>query len=682
MVPLRRAKLRLLGLTVLGAIWFAAHPATSWALSNGDCLDCHGDPGILTWSAAEKAGNVEKGGPVHPARHIGLFPGISLHVDADAFKASVHGDLSCTDCHQDVTGLPHKARLSLVDCSGCHSKAAAVFAKSRHVIRRGAETGIDAPRCSDCHGAHAIPPSTVSTSPVYYRNVAATCTRCHGNEQVVAKGGIAIPGAARLYAESIHNRAIVEKGLNKSATCVDCHGSHDIKDNLDPSSPIFRANIPATCGKCHYGVFTIYRESVHGVALARGVPDAPACNDCHGEHDIRQAADPNSPVSVMAVSEKTCPSCHAAEKLSSRYGVPMGKVEGYRESFHGLSQRLGDRTVASCSSCHGVHEIFPSSDPRSTVNPKNLPVTCGKCHPGATANFAKGNIHAGTGGAGATIKYWVRNTYIWLIVLVIGGMVAHNGADYFRKMQERYRKRREWAHSAYVRMNRTERIQHVLTFSTFIVLVITGFALKFKWSIPLLGDQTNVWLRGTLHRLAALIMVGTCLYHLAYVVFTQRGRDQFLHMMPRLKDAHDVVGMLRYFAGLSPHRPKFDRYSYVEKAEYLALVWGSMVMIVTGFMLWFENTTLKHIPMWGVDVATLVHYYEAILATLAILVWHFYYVFVNPDFAPMAFTWIDGKLSREEMEHEHPLELEEIEKAGGAAEGTAPPTTKMLTEEE
>jgi len=119
----------------------------------------------------------------------------------------------------------------------------------------------------------------------------------------------------------------------------------------------------------------------------------------------------------------------------------------------------------------------------------------------------------------------------------------------------------------------------------------------------------------------------------------------------------------------------------VEKAEYLALVWGTIVMIVTGFMLWFENETLKRIPMWGLDVATLIHYYEAILATLAIFVWHLYYVIINPDFAPMSLTWIDGKISRHHMEHEHPLELEEIEEREARGEGAVPGSTILLTEE-
>jgi cytochrome b subunit of formate dehydrogenase len=681
MFPLRRGRTRVAVLVGLFALLLAFVPSSLRAMENSECFDCHGDREILSWSAEDRASNVTPGGPERAYRLASPFPGISLHVDAALYEASVHADLSCTDCHADIKDLPHTARLKEVNCSGCHSEEAAVYAKSRHVVGYKRMAGIEAPRCVDCHGAHAIPKSTLSSSPVYFRNISTTCTRCHGNREVIEQGGIAIPGASRMYEKSIHNKAIVEKGLNKSASCVDCHGAHDLKDRFDPSSPIYRMNIPETCGKCHYGVFTIFRESVHGVALSRGVPDAPGCTDCHGEHEIRQADDPNSAVSFMAISEKTCPSCHAAEKLAARYGVQTDKVKGYRDSFHGLSQRLGDRTVANCSSCHGVHEIFTTADPRSTVNPKNLPVTCGKCHPGATENFAKGNIHAGAGGAGSTVKYWVKNIYIWLIVVVIGGMLLHNGADYIRKMQALYRQRQEWLHPGYERLNRSERIQHLLTLSSFFVLVITGFALKFKWSIPFLSDATNVSLRGDGHRAAAIVMVVTSVYHVFYAVFTERGRDQLARMMPCWQDALDVVAMLKYYAGLSEHKPKFGRYSYVEKAEYLALVWGTIVMVVTGFMLWFENETLKRIPMWGLDVATLVHYYEAILATLAIFVWHLYYVIINPDFAPMSFTWIDGKLSRHHMEHEHPLELEEIEGRERRAGGEIPGATTLLTEE-
>ena len=118
--------------------------------------------------------------------------------------------------------------------------------------------------------------------------------------------------------------------------------------------------------------------------------------------------------------------------------------------------------------------------------------------------------------------------------------------------------------------------------------------------------------------------------------------------------------MAGYYLGRRPDRPAYDRFGYVEKLEYWALVWGSAVMTVTGFALWFENQSLSVVPLWGLDLATVIHYYEAWLATLAIVVWHFYWVIFNPEVYPMSLVWLDGRLSAEAMEHEHPRELERL----------------------
>src|SRR5512146_119258 len=128
---------------VFGVLCLAAAPAVTWALDNGQCFDCHGDAGITTWSKDDLASNVKEGGPPKVARDIGLFPDITLHVDPDKYKASVHADLSCTDCHGDISALPHLARLKPVDCSGCHSEVAAVYAKSRHMVVKKKQTGVD-----------------------------------------------------------------------------------------------------------------------------------------------------------------------------------------------------------------------------------------------------------------------------------------------------------------------------------------------------------------------------------------------------------------------------------------------------------------------------------------------------------------------------------------------------------
>jgi cytochrome b subunit of formate dehydrogenase len=457
-----------------------------------------------------------------------------------------------------------------------------------------------------------------------------------------------------MYMKSTHFKKIADGAAN----CKDCHAPgdpHDLKDRTDPTSPIHKNNIASTCGNCHDGAVGPWRESVHGVAFLRGTPDAPTCTTCHGEHLNVPKGDP--------ALTTGCANCHGSEKLASMYSFKGGKVAGYNMSFHGLAAKLGDRRVANCASCHGNHAVFPAADPRSSVNQANLAKTCGQegCHPGVKNFAAMGNIHVDNEGEGALIKKIVKNVYIYLIIFgTIGGMLAHNMMDFYRKMKIRYAKRKK--EQLYVRMNGTERLHHFVTLSTFITLVITGFSLKWQVNLfPWLDEAKGAVWRGWIHRGAAVLMIYGSLDHVRYILTTERGRDQFRRMLPVPKDAKDILHNLKFFLGIVDHPPRFARWTYIEKMEYLALLWGTIVMIATGFLLWFPTQALKHMPMWGIDVATLVHYYEAILATLAIIVWHWYTVFLNPDFAPMAFTWIDGNLTRAEMAHEHPLDLEEIE---------------------
>lgn len=111
-----------------------------------------------------------------------------------------------------------------------------------------------------------------------------------------------------------------------------------------------------------------------------------------------------------------------------------------------------------------------------------------------------------------------------------------------------------------------------------------------------------------------------------------------------------------------PKKPLFERFGYIEKAEYWALVWGVIVMAVTGFIMWFDNYFMGQLTKLGWDISRTIHFYEACLATLAILAWHFYFVLFNPDIYPMSTAWLTGKISEEEMADEHPLELEKLKK--------------------
>jgi len=218
----------------------------------------------------------------------------------------------------------------------------------------------------------------------------------------------------------------------------------------------------------------------------------------------------------------------------------------------------------------------------------------------------------------------------------------------------------------YLRMTLNERIQHFMLLSTFMTLVFTGFALKYpeafwvKWTMFFIGKNAFE-LRGLVHRIAAVLMTSASVYHLFYVIFTRRGRKLVADLWFYKKDLTDLFLSLGYLVGKVDEKPKLGRFSYIEKAEYWAVVWGTFVMGATGSVLWFQNYFLPIINIYGMDLATAVHWYEAILASLAILVWHFYFIFMNPDVAPMNKAWFTGYLTRHQMENEHPLELEEIE---------------------
>jgi cytochrome c1 len=216
--------------------------------------------------------------------------------------------------------------------------------------------------------------------------MAETCGRCHADRALVERRQIPIPRAYQLYQKSVHGRAVAAG--KKAATCSDCHASHDLRRANDPKSSIYRENVPRTCGKCHGEEARAYLGSIHGAAMRNGATESPVCNDCHGEHLIRAARDPESSVSVARVS-KTCASCHDVARINEKYGIPGGRVETYADSFHGLAVRGGSTVAANCASCHGFHDIRPSSDLKSSISKENLPATCGKCHPGAGGNFAK-----------------------------------------------------------------------------------------------------------------------------------------------------------------------------------------------------------------------------------------------------------------------------------------------------
>jgi formate dehydrogenase gamma subunit len=468
----------------------------------------------------------------------------------------------------------------------------------------------------------------------------------------------------------VHGRALLGGNPN-AANCVDCHGAHEMRRTYDPDSKVNKLHVADDCGKCHSDIKAEFDESVHGKALLKGNTDSPSCVNCHGEHNILHVNDPNAPVASKNVSKQVCEPCHSSLRLSEQYGFSATRAETFEDSYHGLALRGGSTSVANCASCHGVHNIKPSSDPTSTINKNNLAKTCGTCHPGAGTRFTIGKVHVTYSDAEEEpILYWLAQIYTILIIVIIGGMLLHNILDFRKKAKHKLAIRRGEhpapyrSHRLYLRMTVNERIQHLSLLISFFLLVITGFMLRFPdaWWVVMIRDlsESAFELRSLLHRIAGVVMAAASIYHLIYVIGTPRGRKLIIDLFPRIQDAKDAVAVLKYNLGMSNIKPRFGRFSYIEKSEYWALVWGNIVMISTGLIMWFDNYFMNLFTKLGWDIARTVHYYEAWLAFLAILVWHIYFVIFNPEAYPMNLAWLRGTLSEEEMAEEHPLELEKL----------------------
>jgi cytochrome b subunit of formate dehydrogenase len=623
--------------------------------SNDECLACHGD------STLSKEVNGKK---------------VSLAVNPDAFKASIHGGMfNCVDCHTDLKSSPHDGTPKKVSCATCHADEQAAYDKSFHATAIKSGDG-QAATCTDCHGSpHELLPASDPKSRVNHANIALTCGSCHGQSFVMeASGHSAQPYVS--YQQSVHGRAVAA-GSDKAAVCTDCHGSHEILAASDPKSSIFRFNVPLTCAKCHGAVEQEFAQSIHGKAVARGNSQAPVCTDCHGIHSIKSHVDPTSPVSAQNLARSTCGQCHEGVRLSQEFGFEGRRATTYLESYHGLASKLGSQVVANCASCHGVHNILPSSDPHSTINKANLIRTCGQCHPGVSEKFVSAKVHVDaplSADTGSIAVRWVRRFYLGMIVVVIGGMILHNLIIWRRKALLR----RLIEHHTVERMNRNQRIQHFLLLGSFFVLVLTGFALKYpdSWFASL--GTMNERYRGYTHRVSAVVLIGVGAYHLAYVLLNRKGRKLVFDFLPVPKDASDVWQTILHYLGLREEKPEFARFNYAEKAEYWALVWGLIVMATTGTMLWAKVLVGNLLPRWWLDVATAIHFYEAVLATLAILVWHFYQVFFDPDVYPMNWSWWDGRVSFEHYREEHALDTEGLLEAA-QAENAEPNHTETHT---
>ena len=252
------------------------------------------------------------------------------------------------------------------------------------------------------------------------------CLACHGNPEMTKTTGEGIK--VSLYV----NQEAVNTAAHRFIDCTTCHTSkpHEV------DTPLTKQSLAEKCGSCHKYEYKLHQESIHGQQLASGNQDVATCVDCHSStgnpHSVIRVLEYNAPT-YKKNSAQTCARCHSDEKLMANYGIVEKVYESYMRSFHGKAIQLGTYEItqldkATCTNCHGVHDIKSASDPGSPVTGlDSLATTCEQCHAGAGLEFARGFLgHKEASPANIPVAHYAENffTFFLISVLSFGAIVV------------------------------------------------------------------------------------------------------------------------------------------------------------------------------------------------------------------------------------------------------------------
>ena len=594
----------------------------------------------------------------------------SLYVDLNALHSSVHGNgIECVKCHVKVshTKNPVCKDSGPVDCSICHAEIEFTYLNSIHG-EKFLKGDPNAPSCSDCHGDHDIKPKTDIASPTFPRNVPDLCGKCHraGEPAAARLQGKEAQQVVEHYTMSIHGKGLMESGLMVSAVCTSCHSAHFILPASDPRSTVSRKNLAATCGNCHLGIYEEFKTSIHSPLVSKTDKKLPTCEDCHSAHEVTRVDE----TSFRQIILNECGTCHEYE------------TNTYFETYHGKVSLLnaeGSEKTAKCSDCHGAHNILPVSDPRSTLSPQNAVETCKKCHPNSNRKFVGYLTHA---------THHNRNKYpylfftFWAMSALLIGTFLFFGIHTLLWLPRSFAHRKKItqeldkkAERYYVRFEPVWRILHVIVILSFFGLAITGMMLKFagttlaSFFANLMGGFETA---GLIHRFCAIL---TFFYFAVHFVFVYRkwrdsGKplvkfifDKETGLAPHWNDVKEFFQTIKWFL-TGKQRPRYGRWTYWEKFDYLAVFWGVAMIGLSGLMLWFPETFTKILPGWMINVATIIHSDEALLATGFIFTFHFFNTHFRPEKFPMDPVIFTGKVPLEELKIDRPREYELMKQSG------------------
>ncbi len=662
----------------LFALLLMALPSTAVAveltdaqLANRRCYNCHAQEAIATMPPAQRRTMVAQAkidpGPA-PAARAGLL------VSPDLLAGSTHGGLACVSCHADAQDLPHAQHLGPVSCNdGCHTQANAAYQQGAHAPVDKAQADNPAPpTCADCHGGHDILPSTNRQSRTYPLNVIDLCAEGHSHHTGRTTNGQPAAQFVTNYLDSVHGQALQSGGLVVAASCVDCHGAHAAAPSDEAASPVHRSRVAETCGQCHMGVADAYNQSIHGRKLLAGDLDAPVCTDCHTAHAITHSDTPAFQRDII----NECGHCHN----QPTGGKGRSLYETYRLSYHGQVTALGSQRAADCSDCHGAHGILPVDEPASRLHASNRIEVCRECHPGTSAAFAEFKPHADYRNPDDFALLY----YVWLyFMIVISGTLTffglHSMLWFGRSLTERLKhgphpRPRADPH-AIQRFKRIDRINHAFVIITFFGLTLTGMPLLYSdqtWAHWLAWAFGGIEAAGIWHRIFAIMLIGNFVVHIAGVINRCRkhGPGNVIFgpnsMLPHWRDVKDLLAMFGWFFG--GKRPTFDHWTYWEKFDYWAEIFGTFIIGGTGALLWLAadapHLLPAWLPGWVFNLATIIHGYEALLAVAFIFTIHFFNAHLRMEKFPVDDVMFTGQLPEAEFAHERGSEYERAKQTG------------------
>jgi cytochrome b subunit of formate dehydrogenase len=573
-----------------------------------------------------------------------------------------------------------------VDCAICHPVQVEEFGSSRHGTL-AAQGESEAPTCGDCHEHHAEMEQTNPASPTYPRNVPELCARCHRAGEAAARRIHRVgPDIVHGYEMSIHGKGLLESGLVVTATCTDCHGAHTELPEADPTSRVNPNNLADTCGECHHGIEEQFRESVHWPEdndfTGEGEEhEYPTCDDCHTSHTISRTDRDDFRMLMM----NQCGRCHEKES------------ETFFETYHGKVSRVGGASAAKCYDCHGTHNILPPTEPASTLSRRNIVDTCSQCHTLANLRFTGYLTHATHHDPD---RYpWLFWTFWAMASLLIGTLTfatIHTVAWLWRL----WRSPEEWKHEPvvpedgaepllqYRRFTKFQRSLHGVMMVSFMLLAATGMSLKFSymgWAQALAWIMGGFEAMGVWHRIGAIALFSVFFIHLydARKQKIEAGQTwlEFITSRDSLvfnrDDLEEFKSSVKWFLGRGP-RPNYGRYTYWEKFDYFAVFWGMFVIGSTGFLLWFPELFTIILPGWLVNVATIIHSDEALLAVAFIFTIHFFNTHFRLDKFPMDPVIFTGRVDVEELKRDKPREYERMVASGEFEERLVPPYPRRV----